>query len=89
MWSDVVQRDAGRGYNIKINLQRGAKVLRHKAFRLWTVTTWNNLPEEVVNATSVNIFKRRLDKYWENQEIRYNYRASLTTTDTDIGRKDQ
>ena len=49
---------------------------------------WNNLPEEVVNATSVNMFKTRLDKHWESQEIRYNYR-SLITTDTDIGRKDQ
>ena len=88
MWSDVVQRDAGRGHDIKIYLQRGTKSLRQKAFGLRTVTIWNNLPEEVVNATSVNMFKRRLDKHWENQEIRYNYRTSLITG-TDIGRKDQ
>ena len=88
MWSDVVQRDAGRGHDVKIYLQRGTKSLRQKAFGLRTVTIWNNLPEEVVNATSVNMFKRRLDKRWENQEIRYNYRASLITG-TDIGRKDQ
>ena len=88
MWSDVVQRDAGRGHDVKIYLQRGTKSLRQKAFGLRTVTIWNNLPEEVVNATSVNMFKRRLDKHWENQEIRYNYRASLITG-TDIGRKDQ
>ena len=49
----------------------------------------NNLPEEVVNVTSVNLFKRRLDKHLENREIRYNYRASLVTTGTDIERKDQ
>ena len=53
--------------------------LRQKAFGLQTVTTWNNLPDEVVNTTSVNLFKRRLDEHWENQEIRYNYRASLVT----------
>ena len=89
MWSDVVQRDGGRGHNVKIYLQRGTKSLRQKAFGLQIVTTWNNLPEEVVNATNINVFKRRLDKHWENQEIRYNYRASLVTTDTDFGRNDQ
>ena len=62
MWSDVVQRDTGRGHNAKVYLQRGTKSLRQKAFGLRTVTTWNNLPEEVVNTTSVNIFKERLDK---------------------------
>ena len=28
MWSDVVQRDAGRGHDVKIYLQRGTKSLR-------------------------------------------------------------
>ena len=44
------------------------------------------MPEEEVNARSVNMFKIRLDKHWENQEVQYNYRATLTTADTDIGR---
>ena len=26
------------------------------------------------------MFKNRLDKYWENQDIWYNYRAALVTT---------
>ena len=61
--------------------------MRKKAFGLRIVTTWNNLPE-VVNSTSVNTFKRRLDKHWENQDIRYNYRAERTT-DTDTGRGEE
>ena len=69
MWADVAEREIGRGHNAKIYLQRGKKDLRQKAFGLPIVTTWNNLPEEVVNSTSVNTFKRRLDKHWENQEI--------------------
>ena len=57
---------------VKIYLQRGTKSLKQKDFGLWTVSIWNNLPEEVVNATSMNMLKRRLDKHWENQEIRNN-----------------
>ena len=27
------------------------------------IDQWNNLPEEVINANSINMFKNRLDKY--------------------------
>ena len=30
------------------------------------VSNWNMLPEEVVNATSKNSFKNRLDQHWNN-----------------------
>ena len=47
----------------------------HKDKKLlhYEVTTWN-------------MFKRRLDKHWENQKIQYCNKAALTTTDTDIRR---
>ena len=80
MWSDVAQRQAGRGHDSRIYLQRATKLVRQKAFGLQIVTTWNSLPEEVVNSTNLNMFKNRLDKYWENQDIWYNYRATLVTT---------
>ena len=49
---------------------------------------WNNLPEVVVTAPSINSFKNRLDKHWQNQEVLYdNYRAEINvitgTGDTD------
>jgi len=28
------------------------------------VNTWNSLPNDVVHAESINIFKSRLDKFW-------------------------
>ena len=30
------------------------------------------LPSDVVNATSINAFKNRLDKFWKSQEVIYN-----------------
>ena len=80
MWSDVAQRQAGRGHASRIYLQRATKLVRQEAFGLQIVTTCNSLPEEVVNSTNLNMFKNRLDKYWENQDIWYNYGAALVTT---------
>ena len=34
----------------------------------------------VVNVDSINIFKSRLDKYWINQDIVFDYTADLTGT---------
>ena len=32
---------------------------------------WNNLPDAVVEAPSMNAFKSRVDKLWERNEIMY------------------
>ena len=33
----------------------------------------NSLPNSVVHAESTDVFKKRLEKFWSNQEIIYNY----------------
>jgi hypothetical protein len=40
---------------------------------------WNSLSENVVTANTLLTFERRLDRYWENQDQFYNYRAVITT----------
>jgi len=35
----------------------------------------------VVSAKSVNCFKNRLDKFWKDQEIIYNFRAEIYGTE--------
>jgi len=32
---------------------------------------WNSLPDHVVASPTINTFKARLDKLWENQDVRY------------------
>ena len=41
---------------------------------------WNSLPNDVVHAESTNTFKSRLDKFWCDQEIIYDYRAEIQET---------
>ena len=36
------------------------------------------LPENVVSANTVNTFKNRVDKFWSDQELVYDYKADLT-----------
>ena len=39
---------------------------------------WNSLPDTVVMSETANQFKNRLDKFWCNQDLIYNYKAELT-----------
>ena len=45
------------------------KPTRQKSFGIRIVTAWNNLPDEIANARSVNTFKSTVDRYWEDQDI--------------------
>ena len=38
-------------------------------------TMRNDLPEAVVTAKTTNTFKNRLDKYWEDNPLRWEYTA--------------
>jgi len=41
---------------------------------------WNSLPNDVVEADTINTFKNRLDKYRSNQDVLCNFNADLTGT---------
>jgi len=38
------------------------------------------LPNSVVDASTVNAFKARLDKFWQHQAVKFNFTADLTGT---------
>ena len=40
----------------------------------------NSLPEAVVTAQSLNIFKNRLDKHWINQDVVYDWHGEISGT---------
>jgi len=44
------------------------------------VNIWNSLPSYVVSAETVNCFKTRLDRFWLNQDIIYNFRSEIHGT---------
>ena len=42
-----------------------------------SVKIWNSLPDLVIKAETTNVFKNRLDKFWEGQEFKYDYKAEI------------
>ena len=41
------------------------------------IPIWNSLPDHVVASLTINTFKARLDKFWENQDVQYNWKADI------------
>ena len=54
-----------RGDNLKLSRLSCRSRIRHDYFSQRIVEYWNGLPCAVVNASSVNSFKGRLDKHWK------------------------
>ena len=66
-----------RGHSRKLYKKRSRLDLRKYSFPYRIVDKWNSLPEWVVSASTVQQFEKRLDKFWANQELVYNYRAQI------------
>jgi len=41
---------------------------------------WNSLPNWVVDVQSIDLFKVRLDRFWAQQEVMYDWTADLAGT---------
>ena len=61
---DLLKRDTGvtRGHKWKLKKERCIRDIRKYSFPQRTITIWNGLEEDIVNATRVHCFKARLDK---------------------------
>jgi hypothetical protein len=69
-----------RGNDLRLAASRTKYDLRKYFFTNRVVNVWNSLPNYVVKAETINTFKIRLDKFWENQDIIFNYRADIMGT---------
>ena len=45
--------------------------VRTFSFKLRVTDQWNNLAESVISATSINILKAMLDKYWKDSQLMF------------------
>ena len=52
-----------RGHTLKLNKYRSNKDIRKNFFSQRVVDSWNKLPQNVVDAETVNTFKNRLGKF--------------------------
>ena len=67
-----------RGNDYKLDTVCTSYELRKHFFTNRIINIWNSLPNDVVKADTTNQFKNRLDWFWRNQELIYNYKAELT-----------
>ena len=58
---------------------RSNKDIRKNLFTNRIINTWNSLPENVTSAKDTKIFEHRLDNYWKDQDLLYNYESNPTT----------
>ena len=65
-----------RGHSLKLFLEYAHTNVRKESFSLRVTRLWNDLPEVVVTAPSVNSFKTRLDRHCSTEEFLYNYKAA-------------
>jgi len=67
-----------RGNKYKVINHRFHYDLRKHYFSARIVNIWNSLPNHVVDVTTVNLFKARLDRFRVNQDVVYDFTADLT-----------
>jgi len=72
------------GYRLKLVNNKYYYDLRKFSFAPRIVNAWNSLPEIVVSADTTDTFKRRLDKFWQHQDILYDYKVELTGVGTEV-----
>ena len=58
------------GHHQRILRQRAHHRARVNSFSQRVIKEWNSLPKEVVEATSVDAFKNKLDRYWEDRKFK-------------------
>ena len=66
-----------RGHNFKLFVQHTNFNIIKWFFSIRIVDIWNRLPSNVVNASNVMCFQKRLDKCWADHKIKFDHEAPL------------
>ena len=74
---DPNTRTGTRGHSKKIKKKFLKINLRKFSFTNRIVDLLNTLPQSVIDAKDVRQFEIRLDKYWEHQDVKFDYKASI------------
>ena len=67
-----------KGHSLKLLNNKYHYDLRKFSFAPRIVNVWNSLPEILISADTTDTFKRRLDKFWQHQDILYDYKVQST-----------
>ena len=75
-----------RGHRLKLFKKRARLDIRKYSFPFRITETWNSLPDQVVAAPSTKSFEKRLDKFWQDQNLVYDFSASITKLKPESGK---
>ena len=67
--------DTRRGHSAKLEKLGCKKDIRLYFFSNRVVAWWNKIPQEVIDAPSIDSFKNRLDSHFKDHPMIYDYRA--------------
>lgn len=76
------KNDRTRGHKYKLEKRASRLDIRKNFYGLRVVGNWNSLPENVVNAPSVNSFKGRLDRILREQQYSIEFPLTSSSQDT-------
>ena len=68
-----------RGHHLMLFKPRAHLNMRKNSFNYRSIDMWNSLPPSVVSAKTVRSFEGKLDKFWADQDIKFNYKAIVIT----------
>ena len=78
MRSDIVTNSRNiRNHSKQLFITRSSQDVRANFFTKRVAPVWNGLTQNVVDAPSVDCFKKRLDALWSNHPMKYDYTKSV------------
>ena len=69
LMNDTKQRFSTRTNSRKVVHNRANTNIRQNSFSIRIAKYWNKLPENIVNAPSINSLKNTLNKHWKDEEL--------------------
>jgi hypothetical protein len=70
--------DRTRGNKFKLVKDWFKYDLRKFYFTNRIIDVWNSLPDYVVDVDTVDLFKSRLDNFWNAQDVVFDYKSEIT-----------
>jgi len=68
-----VNKNTTRGHDFKLKKGFVKTLLRQNFFSQRVVNCWNSLPKDAIDSSSVQVFRNKLDKYYSERGVVYEY----------------
>ena len=66
-----------RGHSLQLQTGRPRLELTKKSFCHSIIPVWNSLSQEVMDSSTINQFKNRLDRYWSEKKCKFGFHYNI------------